>query len=87
MTKRPTFDEYDPWSTYNTDAPVMRRHSKRQRKPTLASALRVAGKAGVAVAGAVVHPDGSVKLEFGSAIEDGDNVTIHSSNPWDRVLQ
>jgi hypothetical protein len=32
MSRRPKYDEYDPWATYY-NAPVVRRHPKRQRKP------------------------------------------------------
>jgi hypothetical protein len=42
-----------------------KRHRQRQRKPTLASALKQANKAGAAVSGATLAPDGSVSLTFG----------------------
>lgn len=40
---------------------------KRIRRPTLRQALKQASKAGMAVSGATVKPDGSVELAFGSA--------------------
>jgi hypothetical protein len=52
---------------------------KRQRKATLARALREAKKAGVSVQGATVE-DGRVTLTFGEAAT-GDKI-----NPWDTVL-
>ena len=62
--KRPQYDEYDPWATYNPDAPVMRRHRRRIRKPTLTNAIREARKLGVVVSGATMTADG-VSLSFG----------------------
>lgn len=53
--------------------------AKRQRKPSLASAIKQAGKAGVNVAGATVKPDGSVALEF------GETPTSQEDNEWDDV--
>jgi hypothetical protein len=53
---------------------------KRQRKPTLASALRGAAKAGHRVRGAVVNMDGSIRLEF------SDPDAASANNPWDAVL-
>jgi hypothetical protein len=38
---------------------------RRQRKPTLAAALKQASKAGVDVKGATLAADGSVSLQFG----------------------
>jgi hypothetical protein len=54
--------------------------TRRQRRPTLASALKQAGKAGVPVKAATLGSDG-VKLEFG---ESGQATDI---NPWDEVLR
>ena len=46
-------------------APTPEPRSRRQRKPTLASAIREARKAGVPVSGATLTADGSVSLTFG----------------------
>jgi hypothetical protein len=54
---------------------------RRQRKPSLASALRQANKVGAAVCGAEIKPDGSVALSFGTAA--GPTV----ANEWDGVTQ
>ena len=45
-----------------TDKPARKR---RERKPTLAGALKQASKAGAKVRGATVAADGSVSLQFG----------------------
>jgi hypothetical protein len=72
--------EAETASTMPTMRPAVRR---RQRKVTLASALKEAAKAGKRVAGAVVDQDGKVELRFG---EPG-ATSAPSSNPWDEVLQ
>jgi hypothetical protein len=56
--------------------------SRRERKLTLAGALKQASKAGVKVRGATVATDGSVSLTFGEAVS-GNGA---SANPWDEVL-
>ena len=62
-------------------AVAIRRRSPRN--PTLASALKQATKAGVAVAGATINPDGSVEVEFGKSGQPG-----HAAgNEWDKVLR
>ena len=53
---------------------------RRSRRPNLASALKQAGKAGVAVSGATIRPDGSVALEFGNP-----DSARPESNEWDSV--
>jgi hypothetical protein len=73
-------EELEPW-----DFVPDKKRRKRIRKPTLASALKAADKAGKAVAGATIKPDGSVALEFGNA--DAPICQAHNANPWDRVLQ
>jgi hypothetical protein len=55
---------------------------RRQRKPTLARALREAANAGVNVAGATIE-DGKVSLTFGEVAKSNGNV---EANPWDTVL-
>jgi hypothetical protein len=46
---------------------------RRERKPTLAGALKQAGKAGAKVRGATVAADGSVSLQFGESQTDQTN--------------
>jgi hypothetical protein len=46
---------------------------RRERKPTLAGALKQAGKAGAKVRGATVEADGSVSLQFGESQTDQTN--------------
>jgi hypothetical protein len=50
--KKPVYDEYDPWATYDPSPLMVRRTPKRvrNRKPTLASVARQAAKAGIEVA-------------------------------------
>jgi len=52
--------------------------ARKPRKPTLASALKQAAKAGKSVKGAEVYPD-RVVLQFGEP-------TPINANPWDEVL-
>jgi hypothetical protein len=55
---------------------------RRERRPTLAGALKQASKAGAKVSGATVTADGSVTLQFGEA-NAGDSA---AANEWDEVL-
>jgi hypothetical protein len=58
-------------------APVERGPARRrQRKPTLARALREASRAGVNVRAATLAPDGGVTLTFGQG------ATTEVTNPW-----
>jgi hypothetical protein len=63
MSKKPIYDEYDPWTTYDP-APltVVRRTPKRTRnhKPTLASIAKQAAKAGIGVARYEVDATGKI---------------------------
>jgi hypothetical protein len=52
-------EEAEPWDVRT------RRRRRRHHRPTLASALAAARKAGVAVSGATIAGDGSVALQFG----------------------
>jgi hypothetical protein len=52
-----------------------RRKLRQSRKPTLASLLKQAAKAGKSVRGAEVYPDRTV-LQFGEA------VPVEAENPW-----
>ena len=63
-----------------TAKPVRKR---RERKPTLAGALKQAGKAGAKVRGATVAADGSVSLQFGEAKTEQTN----EPDPWERAMQ
>jgi hypothetical protein len=53
-------------------------HKPRPYKPTLATALKQASRAGVAVASAIIE-HGKVTLVFGEPTKD-------NKNPWDSVL-
>jgi len=57
------------------------RERRRQRKPRLDSALKMANKAGVAVASATIAPDGSISLTFGT-----DGATTQQSGTWDAAV-
>jgi hypothetical protein len=57
------------------------RSKRRQRRPTLAVALRQADKAGVNVVGATIRRDGSVALAFGSVSGRPES----PDNEWDTV--
>jgi hypothetical protein len=54
---------------------------RRERKLTLAGALKQASKAGAKVRGATVATDGSVSLTFGEAKADDSA----AANEWDEV--
>jgi hypothetical protein len=66
--------------------PLLTFKQRRKRKPTLASALKQASKAGASVAGATITPDGSVKLEFGDVEKtDQANGKAEEKNEWDSI--
>ena len=54
---------------------------RRQRRPSLAAAIKAARKAGESVTEAVVEPDGTVRLRLGGPNADG-----QPNNDWDTVL-
>jgi hypothetical protein len=61
--KKAIYDEYDPWATYNPDDAVMVRRTPkrvRNRKPTLASVIGQARKAGIEVARYEVDANGKI---------------------------
>jgi hypothetical protein len=62
----------EPWEIKTIKPP-----KKRRRPVTLQRAMKAASKAGIAVAGATLTPEG-VKLDIGEAVQ-------HSPNPWDSV--
>ncbi len=88
MSKSPQYDEYDPWVTYNSDAPlVVRRHSKRARKVTLDRVLRQVEKTGKVPTAATVKTDGTVLIKF----REGDGRAVSPDgtgdvNEWDVEL-
>jgi hypothetical protein len=66
--RKAQYDEYDPIAEYySNNAPVVRRHPKRQRRPTLASVTKEAEKAGIQGASYRVNPDGSINIITGPA--------------------
>ena len=85
--KKPIYDEYDPWATFDPSPLVVRRTPKRvrNRKPTLASVIGQARRAGANVTGATVTKDG-VSLEFGKHTVTGSD-KLEAFNEWDVVKQ
>ena len=66
--------------TLVSDPAPVERARRRPCRPTLASALKEASKAGQHVSGAVIEP-GKIELRFG---EPG---AAPSSNPWDAEIE
>ena len=67
--KKPIYDEYDPWATYDPSPLFVRRTPKRvrNRKPTLASVAKQAAKAGIDVARYEVDADGKIIVITGKS--------------------
>jgi hypothetical protein len=67
-------DPREPWEVVTRPATP-----KKSRKPTvtLHRAMKQASKAGVAISGATINPDGSATLQFGEPQQQ--------ANPWDSV--
>src|SRR5437660_533201 len=86
--KTPIYDEYDPWAIFDPSPLFVRRTPKRlrNRKPTLASAVRQAVKAGFDVTGATITKDG-VSLHFGKRAVTGPAEVATDFNEWDVVKQ
>jgi hypothetical protein len=86
--KKPIYDEYDPWATFDPSQRFVRRTPKRvrNRRPTLASVIRQARRAGANVTGATVTKDG-VSLEFGKSAVTGPAKVGDDFNEWDVVKQ
>jgi hypothetical protein len=61
---QPDYEAWRRWQGANTAKPARRR---RERRPTLAGALKQASKAGAKVSGATLTADGAVSLQFGAA--------------------
>jgi hypothetical protein len=61
----PTPSDCDAWQRWQRGGTAMPARKRRERKPTLAAALKQASKAGVDVKGATLAADGSVSLTFG----------------------
>jgi hypothetical protein len=71
MTKKPIYDEYDPWANYDpSPLLVVRRTPKRirNRKPTLASVAKQAAKAGIEVARYEVDANGKIIVITGKSV-------------------
>jgi len=66
--KKPIYDEYDPWATYDPSPLFVRRTPKRvrNRKPTLVSVAKQAAKAGIEVARYEVDANGKIIVITGS---------------------
>jgi hypothetical protein len=75
--KKPIYDEYDPWATYDPSPLIVRRTPKRvrNRKPTLASVAKQAAKAGIKVARYEVDANGKIIVITGSVATDMTNGT------------
>jgi hypothetical protein len=89
MNSKPIYDEYDPWATNDPSPLYVRRTPKRvrNRKPTLASVIRQARKAGIDVTGATVTKDG-VSLDLGKRGEtiDMNDCTIATAEELLRLI-
>jgi hypothetical protein len=68
--KKPIYDEYDPWATYDPSPLIVRRTPKRvrNRKPTLASVAKQAAKAGIEVARYEVDANGKIIVITGKSV-------------------
>jgi hypothetical protein len=83
--KKPIYDEYDPWATYDPSPLIVRRTPKRVRnRTTLARVIGQARKAGIDVTGASVTKDG-VSLDFGKRAITGPTKVDDDPNEWDVV--
>jgi hypothetical protein len=84
--KKPIYDEYDPWVTYDPSPLFVRRIPKRvrNRKPTLASVAKEAAKAGVVVARYEVDANGKIIVITGKPvapdITNGTDVNIEETS-------
>jgi hypothetical protein len=76
-------DPREPWEVVTTPRPVNGNPLTRKRRVTMERALKLAARAGVAVSGVIVKPDGSVTLELGSGSPNGEP----DVNEWDSVKQ
>ena len=68
--KKPIYDEYDPWATYDLSQRFVRRTPKRVRnhRPTLASVAKQAAKAGIEVARYEVDANGKIIVITGKSV-------------------
>ena len=69
----PTLSDCDAWRQWQREGTAKPERKRRERKPTLAGALKQASKAGAKVRGATVAADGSVSLQFGESQTDQTN--------------
>lgn len=86
-----TKDNIDDWVAFlraSTATVLGTKPKRRKRKPRLATVINDAAKAGHAVTGATVRPDGAVSVEFGTTSTTADEMSGNgaSTNPWDEVL-
>jgi hypothetical protein len=85
MSKKPIYDEYDPWATYDpSPRQWVRRHPKRtrNRKPTLASVAKQAAKAGIAVARYEIDANGKITIVTGKPDIVLDTETCTDLDKW-----
>jgi hypothetical protein len=61
-------------------------HRRRERKPTLAAALKEAERAGRSVKGAALYPD-HVEITFDEPAQDAPAVNGAPFNPWDQIYE
>jgi hypothetical protein len=67
----------EPW-----ERPTRPRRSRRKRRMSPAAVARLVRKSGAAAA--TIKPDGSVRLDFGTA-EEGYSSPTSSPNEWDAI--
>jgi hypothetical protein len=82
--KKPAYDEYDPWATYDPSPLMVRRNPKRvrNRKPTLASVAKQAAKAGIEVARYEVDANGKIIVITGKSDMTNSTGTDINADQW-----
>jgi hypothetical protein len=84
--KKPIYDEYDPWATYDPSPLFVCRTPKRvrNRKPTLASVAKHAAKAGIDVVRYEVDANGKIIVITGKSVApdmtNGTDVNIEETS-------
>jgi hypothetical protein len=77
--KKPIYDEYDPWATYNPgDAVMVRRNPKRNRKPNFVAMVKRAQRDGLNIKGVSITANGVV-LTLGDTATDTVGPTINET--------
>jgi hypothetical protein len=86
--KKPIYDEYDPWATYDPSPLMVRRTPKRvrNRKPTLTSVIKQVAKAGIEVARYEVDDNGKIIVITGSVAPEMASGTDETSAHIRRLL-